>query len=575
MNLSRAQSAQRAGKLNEAQELYRQALKSRPKDPEIHYQLAVLLVQCGQLQEAIRYFGSCAKLAPGNADVLNSLGNAQRLNGQLAKAGKNIERALKAAPGHPGVLCNRGWLHHTSDKIDLALEDFKRATDKAPQMADAWRGLGECLLAKGKWRQAQQALVRCLEIAPDSADALNTLGTLHVRTGQQQRALEYFEQALAQQPMHAETLINHGITCEQVGKLAQAEASLLRAIEARPGFPQAYFHLAHLATHESTAAEIAAMEQALAMDDSAATAINLGFALGKAHAKQHQYEQAFPYFQLARKHLQQQQSFSLSAEQSRIRSILNTHSSVAAPQQPSGSDLLFIVGMPRSGTTLTEQILASHSQVQALGESGLVGQLLAHMNSMVEQPYPQCWDRLNSSQKNALAAAAIGSAALSADKDLLVDTTPGNFLYLGLLSQIFPRARFVQCQRDARDTCLSIFEHPLSRAHAYANSLESLADYHLLYDEAMKHWQTILGMRLHIHRYESLVDNPEASVRALLTFSGLPYEQSCLQFHETQRTITTASASQVRQALNSASVGRWRNYEKFLEPLTKRLESTP
>jgi hypothetical protein len=227
--------------------------------------------------------------------------------------------------------------------------------------------------------------------------------------------------------------------------------------------------------------------------------------------------------------------------------------------------------MPRSGTTLTEQILASHSQVQALGESGLVGRLLAHLDSLLGQPYPQCWDRLNSSQKEALAATAIEGATLSADKNLLVDTTPGNFLYLGLLSQLFPRARFVQCQRDARDTCLSIFEHPLSRAHAYANSLESLADYYLLYEGAMKHWQTLMGKRLHIHGYESLVGNPEASVRALLTFSGLPYERNCLQFHESQRTITTASASQVRQALNSASVGRWRNYEKFLEPLTKRL----
>jgi len=571
MHLSRAQSAQRAGKLDEAQALYRQALKAQPNNPEIHYKLAMLLVQCGQLQEATRYFGSCVKLAPGNADVLNSLANAQRLNGQLAKAGKNIERALKAAPGHPGVLCNRGWLHRTNNKIDLALQDFKRATDKAPQMADAWRGLGECLLAKGKWRQAQQALARCLEISPGSADALNTLGTLHNLTGQQQRALEYFEQALALQSMHADALINHGITCEQVGKLAQAEASLLRAIEARPGFPEAYFHLAHLATHQSTTAEITAMEQALAMGDSAATAIDLSFALGKAHAKQHHYEQAFPYFQLARKHLQKQQRFSLSAERRRIGSILKTHPSAAAPPQQSGPDLLFIVGMPRSGTTLTEQVLASHSQVQALGESGLVGRLLAHLDTMDEQPYPQCWDRLNSSQKEALAATSIEGATLSADKDLVVDTTPGNFLYLGLLSQIFPRARFVQCQRDARDTCLSIFEHPLSRAHAYANSLESLADYYLLYDGAMKHWQTLLGLRLHIHRYESLVDNPEASVRALLTFSGLPYEQNCLQFHETQRTVTTASASQVRQALSSASVGRWRNYEKFLEPLTKRL----
>ena len=492
MHLSRAQSAQRAGKLDEAEALYRQALNSQPNNPEIHYKLAMLLAQCGQMQQAARYFGSCAKLAPGNADVLNSLGNAQRLSGQLAKAGKNIDRALKAAPGHPGVLCNRGWLRHSNNKIDLALKDFKRATDKAPEMADAWRGLGECLLVKGKWQQAQQALGRCLEISPSSADALNSLGTLYSRTGQQQQALEYFEQVLALQPMHADALINHGITCEQVGNLAQAEASLLRAIEARPGFPKAYFHLAHLATHKSTAAEIIAMEQALATDDSAATAIDLGFALGKAHAKQHHYEQAFPYFQLARKHLQQHQRFSLSAESSRIHSILKTHPSAAAPLQPSGTGILFIVGMPRSGTTLTEQILASHSQVQALGESGLVGRLLAHLDSLLGQPYPQCWDRLKSSQMEALAATAIEGATLSADKTLLVDTTPGNFLYLGLLSQLFPRARFVQCQRDARDTCLSIFKNYFTSMQDYAYNLDELGQYYNFYRDLMKHWHDVL-----------------------------------------------------------------------------------
>jgi Tfp pilus assembly protein PilF len=570
MLVSDAQLAMREGRLPDAAVLLRGALEAQPQNPELHYNLALVLARLGRFTEAVPHFTFCSHAAPDNAELLNNLGNAQRLAGCREEALGSFERALRLAPGHPAALCNRGWLHLRSGDTTRAHADFSAALKGDDSLAEAWRGLGECELAGKSWGAAEQALERSLALQGGSADALNSLGVAAVKQGAAERARELFKRALALNPDQVDALTNLGITCEQLGRLDEAERSLQRAVSLRPGFAPAHFHLAHLARHVPQAGERAAIEAALSRNPPTAARIDLEFALGKTLARLGEFRSAFPHFAAARALMAERQPFDLAAETRRMERIAAAHRRVAPAPEP-GAEMLFVVGMPRSGTTLTEQILASHSRVQALGESGRVSAGLARIKAATGRPYPEAADCLAADLRAGLRADLLAQPRDARARQLLVDTTPTNFLYLGLLAELLPRCRIVHCRRNPLDTCLSIFEHPLSGAHGYANRLDTLAGCYRAYRDLMAVWEERLPGRIHTLDYESLVAAPEAGIRGLLQFCGLPFEAACLAFHRTERTVRTPSASQVRQPISAASVGRWRVYEAFLAPLVEGL----
>ena len=569
MPINEAKQAMREGRLEDAAVLLRNALSGRTGHPELHYNLAMVLIRLGRFGEAVDHFEICSKAAPDNPEILNNLANAQRLSGQQDRSRRNFDRVLELSPGHPGALCNRGWLQLGASDPVSALRDFREALQRDTGLSEAWRGLGECELTRGNWEAGQQALERSLALRPDSADTLNSLGVASVKQSQLARAADFFERALKLQPGHVDALTNHGITCEQLGRLDDAERSLQQAVSRRPGFAPAHFHLAQLAKHEPSVSERHAIEVALAGNPPPAACIDLEFALGKTLAKLGDHDEAFAHFAAARTLLADSQPFDLAAEVKGMSRILEMHPHVSPPGET--VDMIFVVGMPRSGTTLADQILASHSQTIAIGESGRVGHVLSRITRATGNSYPDAYRGLDSRLVSELSTELLSRPQDGGSSAVLLDTTPSNFLYLGLLADLLPGCRFVHCRRNPLDTCLSIFEHPLTRSHAYANRLESLAEYYIAYRDMMQTWQERLGARIHNLDYESLVEAPEEEIRKLLAHCSLPFETACLEFHRTERAVLTPSASQVRQPISTASVGRWRNYEKFLGPLLERL----
>lgn len=571
MTINQVRQALAANQLGKAAEICRSMLVGEPANLEIHYNLALILARTGEMAEAVKHFQRCASAAPDNAEILNNLGNAQRLSGQMEDARSSLDRALRLAPRHPGVLCNRGWLKLEGGHVDAALEDFRASADAAGRWAEPRRGVGECLLLKEDWPAACATLLQAVELEPKNAAYLNSLGVAHVRQGQVESALPWFEKALAQQPDHPDALLNHGICCEQLGKLEQAERSLKRAIKVSPGRGAAHFHLAHLSIHRSTEEEIALMERAWSTQGDTNERIDLGFALGKAFDQRRHYDRAFHYFTEARKLKQAREPYHHDRERKRARHILAVTEGLSPGLTREVPRPIFVVGMPRSGTTLAEQILASHPLVHAIGESGLVGGLLREAQGITRRTFPECLPALEQADRERLTEAFFESVAMPKDHSHFVDTTPGNFMYAGVLSRMFPGARLVHCVRSPQDTCLSIFQQPLSAAHAYANSLETLGDYYRLYQEVMQEWEAMSGVALYRLEYETLVAEPENTVAALLEFCGLPYDDGCLKFHKTSRAVKTPSAAQVRQPLFNSSVGRWQGYEPYLQPLLQRL----
>jgi LPS sulfotransferase NodH len=266
--------------------------------------------------------------------------------------------------------------------------------------------------------------------------------------------------------------------------------------------------------------------------------------------------------------LHRQQPFDLDATLEKLLPGANP-----APEIPprTRARLIFVVGMPRSGTTLVDQILSAHSRVVSLGEAHTALKLEKRLAVGTQGSQPTRPDE--EAARGELAQWLRQQMKPPQDGLSVVDTSPGRFTQLGLLAELLPEAVFVHCTRNPLDTCVSIFEHPLSDAHGYANSLADLGCYYRAYQRLMAHWQAALGERFLEINYESLVSAPDTEIARLLAHCDLEFEDDCTRFYGHSRPVLTASAAQVRQPINTRSVGRWRAYQRFLKPLLDQFPS--
>jgi len=302
----------------------------------------------------------------------------------------------------------------------------------------------------------------------------------------------------------------------------------------------------------------------------------LAYGLACGHEKQGEYEQEFEELRRAHAIKAEGHRFDLESIHRRFDTIRDVFADVTAASasrsKDAGAALIFIVGMPRSGTTLTEQILASHPRVHGCGESGIVARAALHSEKISGTPYPASMAQLSTDNLREIAKTSQAAFDELADgADIAVDTTPTNFLQCGLIAALWPSARIIHCIRHPLDICLSIYQNALSDDHAYAHDFATLAGYFIEYDRLMHHWIETLPGRIFELRYDRVVTRFEETVRALLTHCDLPFDPQCLQFHETRRAVKTPSAGQVRKPIYAGSLDRWRKYEEPLAELRQSL----
>jgi len=491
--------------------------------------------QSSQPELAERLYKKLLRLAPRDSDGRNLLGLLYIELGRFDEAAQQIRRAMTVRPGDPHSHYNLGAALMGVDAPLEAAENFAKALAIDP--------------SNNKTRNALSA-------------ALNTAGAHAAESGRIQEALQYYAAAIEHDPDNAKAILNRGNLQEQFGDFDDAANSFKAAIAAHPEFADAHFQLAHLKQHVSTQDEIDAMSAlfnngGLGSRDNA----TLAHGIAKANEKLKRYADEFRWLMKAHDIKRSLEPFDAEAATSRFRSLKDTFTTdaIAKGNADGGANLIFIIGMPRSGTSLAEQILASHSEIYGAGEVIAV----ADLNISPSTP-PRKFPRLAAKVTNAIAARA-------GEEKFKVETTPANFLHLGKIALLFPEARVVHCRRDPMDTCLSIYQHPLSAAHAYAHDLETLGNYYREYELLMQHWDLIVPNPILNLQYESLVSDFETTVRTLVEFCGADFEEQCLRFHETRRQVKTPSASQVRQPIYQSSVGRWRRYERELEPLLESL----
>jgi tetratricopeptide (TPR) repeat protein len=472
-------------------------------------------------------------------------GEEQFARGQWADARKHFLEAIRMEPNRADYYFAAAMCDWASGKVEKAGEYLQAAVRLDPGMGSAQAWLGEWYLVQGMIDQALQATAIAMKLAPDNAAFMQSRAWVLEAAGEPDAAWELVKKLIASVRMTPSLARLYGRLAGRYGEQAQALAAINRLLAAGIEPAESSLHF--------TAAEL--LDRAGSYDEAFAMAVRANAShQGPSYdpaGQEHWVNLLIQYF-----------------TRERIRLL---------PKATLRSDKpVFIVGVPRAGTSLVEQILASHPAVHGAGELDFVYRLLLlgtlDMLRAEFGAFPGCLDNLTTEQVDGMAHAYLGPfIALKPDAVRITDKMPLNFLHLGLIALFFPEARIIHCRRNPMDTCLSCFLTYFNKGHEFKRSLAHLGHFYRLYERLMAHWKSVIELPMLDVSYEEVVADPEGQSRRMIAFLGLPWDERCLKFHEVKRPCATASVLQVRRPIYNTSVGRWRRYERHLGPLKAAL----
>jgi len=604
-----------AGRLDRAELLYKKVLRKAPTMPDALHLLGLIALSHGRAARAVELIQKALKHYSADiAEVHMNLGNAYLAAERRADAEASYRRAIALDPRLAAAHCNLGKILIDRGEFVAALAECRSALTLDKTLAEAYVNAAAALRALGGLTEAESELSRALQIQPNRPDVLRALAvvlgeldrfdeaiTVHelginrqpndavahsafsstlLRMHDGARALVHAGRAVALAPGAASCWLALGLAERMLGRFDAAERCITRAVEIDPEMTEARSHLAFIGRHRADSDEAARLAATLARDSTPVSErIVAGFALGKMMDDADRFDEAFTLFAEAN-HLFR----SVRAEvgerfdaaefiEAIDRLIEQSPPELLAglPRWRNPSELpVFVVGMPRSGTTLIEQIAASHSQVFGAGEISDLNAIslqLAAKNRDV--PQLQDWD---ADYSRSLADFYVDRLhKLGGDARRVINKTPDNIMLLGLVALLFPGARVVFASRDARDTCLSNFFQRFAHGNLFSYDLADCGARAKGVTRLAQHWLRVLPLRMLTVDYEALVGDLEGESRRLIDFLGLDWEPACLDFHRTERAVTTLSVWQVRQKIYTRSVSRWRHYERHLGPLLEAL----
>ncbi len=531
------------GEVDEAITYLHLAIEANPRSVAAHNSLGMALKEHGDLAAAIASYENAARLKPGVAQIHNNLGNALTESGNLQRAVASYRHAVKLQPVYPDALNNLGLALQKQGQFSEAGVHFKSAINQQPAFVDAHLNLVVTLALAGDANASKTECARLLEQQPDNAMGHNYMGNACNTLGEQSLALEHFRHAVELDPKLTEAHLQLALISKNTANID--EEALLRLFE-DPG-------------------------------TDVGDRIELGFTLGRVYEARKEWGKSFSYYQQANR--LKADSVHVSISETRVnfeqiksifnQELLNRHANLA----PVGENAIFVLGMPRSGTSLVEQILASHSQVTGAGELKFLGEVARKMAADLEGQFPTSLEQLATEDIPEYSQSYLSLLAASGDKgQQIVDKMPQNFHYIGLVALILPNARIIHCRRHPLATCFSLFKTLFTSGQDYSYNLSDLGQYFGLYEDLMSHWDMLLEDRILHLDYEALVNNTESEIRRLLDFCDLKFEPGCMDFYKTKRAVSTASAAQVREPIYRDSVSQWKHYAPYLHPLEEALK---
>lgn len=549
------------------------ALRKAPSNPESHANIALAFKDQGNFKKSAEHFRQSLKLDPHNAVVLNNYGNVLRELSKPWEAVKAYEQALNLKGDFAECWSNLAAALNESEQYKRAYQAAARAIQLEPRLAQAYNNLGDTYLAEAKYQESFESYQKATAINPKYSAALINMARAQRDMDDPAAALLTLKNVLEIDPNNPEAHHAMGVLLEQVGEPQLAAESFKAAIEVAPGMAIAHYYLTQLRGRKSTDEEFAAMQKIWnEVDMLPNDRMFMAFGLARAHEQRQQYDESFQYLDKGNRVKSDMQPYDDEDTKIFVDALADTAEAavVRLGDSPGCPDPrpVFILGMPRSGTSLTEQILASHSEVAGTGELSYAYDTAHLIREMTGKAFPGNIADLSSDQFREL-----GEYYLSRHREdnlafrYLVDKTPLNFQYVGLLALALPRAKFIHCHRDPIQNCFSIHKMPFDKKQAYAHSLEALGMYYNRYWNLMQRWKALFPGRILDVRYEDTVAETEQQGRCILNFLDLPFEQGVLDFYNTKRLVKTPSASQVRQPIYGDAVQAWKKYEKHLGPL--------
>jgi len=534
------------GKDKEANKAYEQALSTNSNYKDLTK--AMTLVRKGQTGEAEKIYKQILKEDPNNVDALRLLGLLAVKGGSLDQGIMILKKCTEIAPDYALAWENLANMYRQKEgfeNLDKSIYCFKKATKFRPNWAEGWAGLGTVLTRSSLHNEGINAYQKSITLKEEQPRVHLSLGHVYKTTGEQE----------------------------------QSVASYHKAIKHYEMFGEAYWSLANLKTYNFSNKEINSMELQITKEDlPEREKVHFLFALGKAYEDLKDYKRSINFYNEGNDLNRGRSSYdpkAVEAISKRIKKFFNKK--FIKDKSDSGDlspDPIFIVGLPRSGSTLIEQILSSHSKVEGTMELPNMLNMARRLGSGTKDQtsYPEILSKLSTSEIESLGKQYISETKMiRSEFPFFIDKMPNNFSHIGLINLILPNAKIIDARRDPLDTCFSCYKQLFARGQMFTYDFNELARYYVNYIKLMDHWDEVLPGKVYRVFYENIVENQEDETKNLLEFCNLPFEENCLRFYETKRAVKTASSEQVRQPIYRKSIHHWKNYEPFLKELKKGL----
>ena len=478
-----------------------------------------------------------------NIDALRFMGILAFKSGNHDIAEAMLTKALKLDPTYSLVWANLAQVFSVTGQLDKAKKSFKNILNMEPKNGLIWAEYGTVLTKLANYKEGKDAYLKALEFKPNSPRVHLSLGHVYKTMGEIDNSIDSYKNTIIQNNLSGE----------------------------------AYWSLANLKTYSFSKNEIKDMEETLKGDMSDIERSQMHFALGKAYEVKKDFDKSFTnYFEgnKVKKGLIKYSSDDTSDNTKRILEFFNQENiQNLAKSSTSNRDPIFVLGMPRSGSTLVDQIISSHSKVDGTQELPNIIKIAAELNTNNQNNYPEVLRELDDSKLSKLGKDYILETAWARNSaPFFVDKMPNNFIHIGLIKTILPNAKIIDTRRDPMDTCFSCFKQFFARGQLFTYSLEDLGNYYTDYIRAMDHWHNIYGKDIFTVHYDNVINKTEETIRELIDYCNLPFEQECLEFYKSSRPVKTPSAEQVRQPIYKSGLNYWKNYEEHLSPLKKIID---
>lgn len=563
------------GRHLEAARLIERAIARDAGRATFHLNLALCLAALGQ-QAALHHLRIAVQIQPDSVDAWFNLGVLYSRDQDHAAAIVSYRKVLALAPDHPTALNNLGELLARMGQHDEAARLLGHALKLSPDFTDAQYNLAHLILDE-QAAKASQLLGQVIKARPQWVDAYRLYAKAQAKNGDHAAALDTLMQALEIAPADPNLHNDLGLIQLEMGNLSASQQSFESALALEPGHVHALYNLAFSVKAEENPALLEKLHAAIAHagDSSSELRAMLHFAAGHLHEAGHDYDAAFGEFEQANRLKGAVYDASqVEAHFAAIKAVFTPELFARYDCKYEETPAVFIVGMPRSGTTLTEQIVASHPQAAGAGELLLFNQMANGLGTLLNsgESYPACVPQLTCEVIDQLAKDYTQELIRrGGDAVKISDKMPGNFVHLGLIALILPHAKIIHCRRDPVDTCVSCFTANFTGYLPYVYDLTHLGHYYRCYQDLMAHWAHVILNPIHTLEYEHLIADPDREIRSLLAFIGLPWNVQCLTPHRTRRAVVTASNVQVRQPIYSHAVNRSARYTHYLDPLRHAL----